>query len=152
MQWNYIWFILCFLCGGEEKTQPKNQTWIRAVLDKEDWRSNFPVTWKDDFMTSKTNSKADWRTVGCSRWAANLDNCHTFLGPTQPYLHHFFLPSVLCKTIILAHASPDIQLTVKQKITWVALGLLPHPKYSEETVLELTTHLANFAGLVLAHE
>ena len=78
--------------------------------------------------------------------------CHRFLGPTQPYLHHFFLPSVLCKSIILAYAGPDFQLTVKLKITQAALGLLPQPKYSNESVLELTTHLTNFAGPVLAHE
>lgn len=59
---------------------------------------------------------------------------------------------MLCKSIILAHAGPDVQLTVKHKITQAALGLLPHPEYSNESVLELTTHLTNFSGPVLAYE
>lgn len=132
----------------------KKKKIIRATLDKKDWRSTFSVTQKDDFMTSKTNSKADWRTVGCSRWAATLDKWSVvdFLESTQPCLPHFFLPLVLCKSIILAHAGPDVLLTVKQKMTRAALGLLLHPKYSNESVLELTTHLTNFTGPVLAHE
>lgn len=56
---------------------------------------------------------------------------------------------MLCKSIILAHAGPDIQLTVRQNITWEVPGLLPHPKYSKESVSELITYLTNFAGLVL---
>lgn len=59
-----------------------------------------------------------------------------FWGLTQPYLCNIFLHSRFCKST----RQSNIQLPVK--ITRAVLGLLPQPKYSNESVLELTAHFS----------
>lgn len=123
----------------------KNQ--IRAIPEKEDLESSSSVTGKEDFMTKKketrtTNPKASPRpAVGL--WDAPGEQAvvrqvkhRWFWGLTQPYLCNIFLHSRFCKST----RQSNIQLPVK--ITRAVLGLLPQPKYSNESVLELTAHFS----------
>lgn len=136
MQWNYFCFIPCFLC---KKIMPILAKRLKEQLlsDTERW-------------FQKHTLKLPMR---CSRWAVILDKWVVidFWDQHNPTCIIFSFSQCCARTSSWHTTGPDVQLTVRQNITREAPGLLPHPKYSNISVLESTTYLTNFAGLVLEH-